>query len=329
MISRYDIAFFIADRFSLFGYAVASEMFRFANEALGEAVYATKVVASSGSVVSSSNGTQITPSAAFHETSRIDSVILCSGTWNRSDSASQDLLAWLRTHHRHGGTVCSLASAVWTVAATGLLDGGSCAAHWSEIVALQRTFPNARFTTRPFVVDNRIWTCSGGDSVTDMILYFLSERHGLTLAEKVRRMILLKPAQAVRHQRDILVHEQTSDAELVGEQLLGLIEENIEAPLSIQELCARLSVPQRSLNRICHLLFGCAPKEVYLNARLERAKSLLANTRFTVTDIAGLCGFGTSAYFAAAFKARFNDTPIAFRRDPKSAGIVNSSTDTA
>lgn len=107
--------------------------------------------------------------------------------------------------------------------------------------------------------------------------------------------------------------------EIIAEQLLGLIEENIEKPLSIQELCRRLSIPQRTLNRYCHRLFGQSPKEIYQGAKLTRAKSLLTNTRFPIREVAQLCGFRRAAHFTAVFKSEFGRTPGEHRRSAEQA----------
>lgn len=313
------IAFYVSDQFSLFGYAVASEMFRFANESLGDTLYSTDIVSKSRQEVTSSNGTVVIPAACFEAIRDADAIVLCSQSRSEPDTIPPGLLTWLRNHHRHGRPICALASGTWTLAASGLLDGLQCCAHWSEIRALRQAFPDVDFTTRAFVTSRRIWTCSGGDSVTDMILDFLSARHDLAMAARVRRRILLKPAQLQGDQRDILIERHTSDSEIIGEQLLDLIENTIEKPLSIRDLSDRLSLPQRSLHRICARLFGRSPQAVYRTARLSHARTLLVNTMLPVNDIALQCGFRTQAHFATAFRSEFHSTPGSFRKQSRAA----------
>lgn len=314
MRDQRTIVFYVTDHFSLFGYAVASEMFRFANEVLDTGLYVTRIVSQSRKPVTSSNGTEIIPTAAFADETGMDAIVLCSQARTEPDTIPPDLLSWLRNHHRHGRSICALASGTWILAASGLLSKRRCSAHWTEIQALRSTFPDIDFTPGPFVETHRIWTCSGGDSVTDMILDYLSVEHGASIAAQVRRRILLKPAQRRGHQRDILIEEHSSDMEIIGEQMLDLIENNIETPLSIAQLSARLSVPRRSLHRVCERLFGCGPKTAYMNARMSHAKTLLVNTRMPIAEIALRCGFRTPAHFATAFKSDCRSTPGNFRK---------------
>jgi len=42
---------------------------------------------------------------------------------------------------------------------------------------------------------------------------------------------------------------------------------------------------------------------------------MLANTRFSAARIAADLGFADGSHFGRAFKARFGETPAAFRRD--------------
>lgn len=314
MENQRTIVFYVTEHFSLFGYAVASEMFRFANEVLGAGLYATRIVSQSREPVTSSNGTEIIPAAGFADETGMDAIVLCSQARTEPDTIPAGLLSWLRNHHRHGRSICALASGAWILAASGLLCERRCSAHWTEIQALRLAFPDIDFTASPFVESRRIWTCSGGDSVTDMILDYLSVEHGAAIAAQVRRRILLKPPQRRGDQRDILIEEHSSDMEIIGEQMLDLIENTIETPLSVAQLSVRLSVPRRSLQRTCERLFGCAPKTVYMNARLSHAKTLLVNTRLPIAEIALRCGFRTPAHFATVFKSVCHSTPGSFRK---------------
>ena len=308
------IAIVIADQFSLFGYAVASEVFRFANEELGEQIYSTTAVSKDPGLVRSSNGTEVNAQVRFETLSELDAIILCSGKRNDQNAIYPELLNWLRDQHRHGTPIFALASAVWVTASTGLLEGNFCAAHWTEISALRHTFPNIKFTKRTFTTSNRVWVCSGGDSVTDMFLYFLSQNHGLEFSTKLRRMIILKPNLGHVDPGDSLFHSNASDKELAGERFLALIESAIETPLTIVEICKRLSISQRTLNRYCHDLFGHSAKDTYVNARLQHAKNLLSGTSLAVSEIATYCGFKTPAHFSQVFATRFGETPSCCRR---------------
>lgn len=58
---------------------------------------------------------------------------------------------------------------------------------------------------------------------------------------------------------------------------------------------------------------GIAPHQFIIQTRIEKAKYLLTYTSLTITEIAALCGYSSSAYFAMQFKKRLGVTPSDYR----------------
>lgn len=313
MARSLQISLVITDQFSLYGYAVAAELFRYANAELGSPEYKARPVSIRPGPVTCSNGTEIRIGAGLREFPEPDAIVLCSNVRADGCSFPPQLIAWLRSNHRRGSPICALGSAVWAVARSGILDGHTCAAHWKEISVLQHRFSNVGFTRKPFTMANRVWVCSGGDSVADMLLHFLSQRHGPEFSANLRRSLILKPNLADSDPADLMFHANASDVELTEERFLALVETNIENPLSISEICNRLNVPHRTLNRYCHARFGQTPKDVYLAARLGQARDLLTGTNLPIGDIATACGFSAPGNFTQTFVAKQGCTPSAFR----------------
>ena len=69
-------------------------------------------------------------------------------------------------------------------------------------------------------------------------------------------------------------------------------------------------------SRFCALyssLFGRAPIEELIDARVEMSKRLLSGGNCTVAEASGLCGFSSPQYFCRVFRARTGKTPGSFR----------------
>jgi AraC family transcriptional regulator len=64
---------------------------------------------------------------------------------------------------------------------------------------------------------------------------------------------------------------------------------------------------------------GATPGEVQRRLRVERAATLLAESRQPLADIAALCGFSDQPHMTRAFKAQLGTTPAAYRRAFKNA----------
>ena len=57
---------------------------------------------------------------------------------------------------------------------------------------------------------------------------------------------------------------------------------------------------------------GVAPHDFILRCKMEAAKGLLANARYSVTQTAMHLGFSSSQYFATVFKRFYQQTPVEF-----------------
>lgn len=82
--------------------------------------------------------------------------------------------------------------------------------------------------------------------------------------------------------------------------------------LRLAELCMRLSLSERALQRKVRQLFGCRPAEYLRSYRLDRARPLLA-AGLQVGQVVERVGFAGHAYFSSCFKAAFGISPSAFR----------------
>lgn len=69
---------------------------------------------------------------------------------------------------------------------------------------------------------------------------------------------------------------------------------------------------------------GMRPHEYVLRRRIERAKELLRNSRFTLVDIALGVGFQTQSHFATVFKRFVGRTPHQWRTSIAGSVIVSS-----
>ncbi len=67
-----------------------------------------------------------------------------------------------------------LGTSVFTLGKAGLLAARRATAHPAQLSAVQTAFPDTDFTLQPFVTDQRVVTCVGGDAVTDLMLDLLS-----------------------------------------------------------------------------------------------------------------------------------------------------------
>jgi AraC family transcriptional regulator len=97
-------------------------------------------------------------------------------------------------------------------------------------------------------------------------------------------------------------------------RVIDFMEEHLAEDISLNMLAdlGRLS-PYHFL-RSFKRSFGEPPHRYWTGRRIERAKTLLANPRASITEIAFDVGFGGTSAFSAAFHRITGQTPTDYRR---------------
>jgi AraC-like DNA-binding protein len=97
-------------------------------------------------------------------------------------------------------------------------------------------------------------------------------------------------------------------------RVIGHLEENYGAPITLDELAAIGDMSRRSLTREFRRAMGCSPVEYLIRLRLDHAAALLRDGTLSMTDIAFRVGFQDSNYFARQFRAAMGCSPREYRR---------------
>jgi AraC family transcriptional regulator len=105
-------------------------------------------------------------------------------------------------------------------------------------------------------------------------------------------------------------HLGTAQAKVV----LEFIRENLHRELSLSDLAGLAGLSRFHFARAFKRTTGFSPYQFILSARVERAKSSLANSDKSMFEISQSLGFGNQGQFAAAFRKWVGTTPSQFRR---------------
>lgn len=96
--------------------------------------------------------------------------------------------------------------------------------------------------------------------------------------------------------------------------VIQIIRDHACEGLNVQEIVERVNVSRSTLERRFHAAFGRSPALEIERVRMSRAKLLLIETRYKLSKIAVLTGYGTASQFATAFKRHTGFTPGQFRK---------------
>ena len=85
----------------------------------------------------------------------------------------------------------------------------------------------------------------------------------------------------------------------LARKLLGM---DISSDISIEELSARVKLNRTTLQKVFKQMYGVTIFEYRTQVRIQEAKNLLLQHKYSVTEIAGMCGYSNASKFSAAFK---------------------------
>ncbi|MGC8781609.1 MAG: helix-turn-helix domain-containing protein [Anaerolineae bacterium] len=105
-----------------------------------------------------------------------------------------------------------------------------------------------------------------------------------------------------------------SEAQRTTRKAMAYIHEHYAEPISREELAAHVGVSARHLTRCFHQETGVSPITYLSRYRVERAKRLLEAGDKTITEVAIATGFGSSSYFADAFRRETGMSPREYQR---------------
>lgn len=98
------------------------------------------------------------------------------------------------------------------------------------------------------------------------------------------------------------------------EEITQYVKEHLSEPLSLSLLCRTFHSSKNVLYQKFHSAYGCTVNAYIMNQRMDRAKTLLAESRDSVASIAERVGIPNHSYFNRFFKKSTGITPARWRK---------------
>ena len=210
---------------------------------------------------------------------------------------------------RKGCLLGSASSGSFILARAGLLKNCRCTIHWENLPVFQELYPRLNITRNIYEIEQNRATCSGGTAALDMTLKLVEMDYGYEIARKISQMY--------QHDRLRTPHDQQRmegkyDLIRLSPKLaeaIDLMQNNIEDPLSPQEIAGYVGVSLRQLERLFKKYRSTTPQHHYLRLRLENARQLLLYTSQSGLDVAIASGFSSHSHFIKSYRDVYGRTP--------------------
>jgi AraC family carnitine catabolism transcriptional activator len=284
--------------------------FRASNYLDGNILFQWDLASGTGGEVIASNGISVRTRALREVRNQPQDIVIVSSSWAPESYNSAPLHSALLRWARAGVTLGAIDTGAFILAEAGLLKGKRATTHYEHIDSLRELYVDTETSEDLFVYDGNRITCCGGAAATDFALHVIRSMHGDSLANAAARYLFhqsLRPQGTSQNPGSI--EPLGSTAPSVLKQAIKLMEENLEEALSIPQICKRVRLSQRQLDRLFAQFVRKSPVLYYRDIRLDRARSLVTQTDMRLSEIAVASGFSSQAHFSRAYRERFGLAP--------------------
>jgi transcriptional regulator GlxA family with amidase domain len=300
--------FVLLDQFTMHCMASAVDALRVANRMSGRPLYEWVLAGEGGESATCSAGITFRLDCDLEETRREDVLLLCGGK-DVQEATSRRLLNWLRREARRGPVVGGLCTAGYTLARAGLLEGKRATIHWENQDSFAEEFPEVTLTKSVFVIDGPRITTAGGTASIDLMLKIIADDHGEDLANLVADQLIYTSIRTDQDTQRLSIPTRIGVRHPKLGQVIRMMEQNIEDPISPAQLAREVSMSTRQLERLFRRYLNRSPKRYYMELRLAKARNLLMQTDMSVINVALACGFASQSHFSKCYRAHYNTTP--------------------
>lgn len=297
----------IAEGFSMVSLSLVTDPLRIANRESPRPLFRWRLLSADGCPVRSSSGLTMAVDGGLDE-QRAEAVVLIA-SYGPERMLSARLGAWLRRHAARGTLMGCVETGAMIFAEAGLLTRRPAAAHHESIAGFRERYGDALFADKLVDLGGDRCSSAGGVATFDMTLALIGHFASRPLALRVAEVLNYRPMGQERAAgafgRDWALPRLNRDLARAVELMMA----NLDRPLRVTEIAARLGLPDWRLRRLFHRYLRRAPSAYYLTLRLDHARNLLRNSHEPVGKIALLAGFDSSESFSRAYRRQFDCAP--------------------
>ncbi len=296
--------------FSMVGFSAIVEPMHVANRLAESPLYECSIVTIDGQTPSSSSGIPIPADCSIAQgAAKYDLIIVCSGFFGRKMARSQPLLDWLRKQAALGCTMGAISTGAEFLANAGLLDGYRCTIHWENEESFRENHASAILTGGLYEISPKRITAAGGIAALDMMLSWIALTNDEYLVTAIAEQFIHSPSRIpgeLQRKAEIKLVQRHSPKLA---KAIELMMANVESPLTSVQICHRVGLSRRQLERLFKEHRQKTLHRYYLELRLNQARYLIFQTGMPLLQISIAAGFSSQSHFSRRYKDYFKTTP--------------------
>ena len=222
-------------------------------------------------------------------------------------------IPWLQSQYNKGAAIASYCTGAFLLAATGLLDNKPATTHINAEAAFAKTFPLVQLQAEAVVTEqDRIYTSGGATNSFHLMMLLLEMYCNRAVAVRAAKVF------SVDMDRNRQSYFGTfAPIEDHGDDLVKLAQQEIKKNFSkahtIEEIISDVPSSRRNLVRRFKQVTGITPIEYLQKTRIEKAKQLLEQSRYSIVQVMEESGYNDLKTFRSLFKKNVGMTPKSYR----------------
>ena len=317
--------FVLLPRFSLLGLGGALDALDAANQQLGGSApaHVSLLLSLDGRPVSSGNGQWMPVAQAITPAPQLDALHVLSDTPLPAPGVHAPLLhAWLRQQAAAGLLLSGMGTGVAVLAHAGVLAGYRATLQHEHVPQLAEAHADVVFSTNLYEIDRGRLSCAAGTASLDLMLAWLTQRHGDKLGAALLAHFGLERIRARDERQRMPARAPGGNAKLA--EAVALMEANLGEPLPTDDIARLVGMSRRQLERLFKQHMDALPSRWYAELRLTRARRLLQQTSQSILQVGLACGYTSGSHFSNAYRAHYGHTPRDERRPRANAWRVEA-----
>jgi transcriptional regulator GlxA family with amidase domain len=261
----------------------------------------------------------ITANRVIKEVMKTDVIVipLLCGDFSKAISKNEQYGNWIISQYHQNAEIVCLCVGSFFLASTGLLKGRKCAIHWAAKEEFKAMFPTVNVIDDSIITDeNGIYTCGGGFSYLNLLLYLIEKHLGRETSILASKMFEIDIERKSQNPFMIFVGQKKHQDEVVL-KAQELIENNPTKAFSIDEICSEFGVGRRTFERRFKKCTSNSVSEYVQRVKVEFAKKHLEIGRKTVNEIIYEVGYNDIDAFRKVFRKYTDLSPVDYRKKYK------------
>ena len=239
--------------------------------------------------------------------------LLC-GDFPRAITRNKKYSDWLIRQYNRSAEIVCLCVGSFFLASTGLLNDRKCAVHWAAKNEFRSMFPNVKIVDDTIITDEKgIYTCGGGYSYLNLLLYILEKHLGREISVLASKMFEIDIERKSQNPFVIFMGQKRHGDEIVL-KAQEFIENNPSETFSVDDVCKLFAVSRRTLERRFKQCTANSIVEYIQRVKVEFAKKHLEMGKKTVNEIIYETGYNDIDAFRRIFKRFTSLSPLDYRK---------------